>query len=213
MTISQVKEVIKGICAKRSNLVFMDKTSLLVDGVRVLGTTLWSDIPVERQRDVWRSLNDYNLISVDDAADRTGAGARLATPADTVAMFEDELAWLESELARAKAAGENCVVLTHHTPSKRGTSAPQFEHSPINCAFSSSLEHLFREKGTTLHTWIFGHTHYNNDFVMRGTRLVADQRGYVGMEPCRGYRNNAVLHVPLLTGGAAAAGAAMTRSS
>jgi predicted phosphodiesterase len=60
------KQKIQEICAHKDNLIFMDKKSVLVDGVRVLGTTLWSYIPPEMYVQIASFLNDYHMIYVQD---------------------------------------------------------------------------------------------------------------------------------------------------
>jgi hypothetical protein len=191
-TCDKVKDRVRQICSLRPNLIFMDKTSLLLDGVRVLGTTLWSDIPISRAAEVGRSLNDYHLIFVDDQ----GLTRKLCTD-DTGAWFRDEVSWIESEIQSSMAAGErNCIVLSHHTPSTRGTSDPMYDSSPIACAFSSNLTRLMRDGGTNVHTWCFGHTHYNNDFMLCGTRVVANQRGYFPSQVLTSYQPDMVVYVP-----------------
>jgi len=63
-SVDLVQERVKEACGQHPNLILMQKTSLLVDGVRLLGTTLWSKVPQERIRDVTHGLNDYAQIKV-----------------------------------------------------------------------------------------------------------------------------------------------------
>lgn len=44
-SIERTKEHLNEICSKVDNLHFMDRKSLLVEGVRVLGCTLWTSTP------------------------------------------------------------------------------------------------------------------------------------------------------------------------
>jgi hypothetical protein len=77
------------------------------------------------------------------------------------------------------AKGKKAIVLTHHTPTYRirGTSllaihpaAMDFQHSALvtgsGLAFSSSLEYMFKNKGTNVAVWAHGHTHYNDDKII-----------------------------------------------
>jgi hypothetical protein len=70
----------------------------------------------------------------------------------------------------------------------------------VNYGFASNLEHLFRRynaehtgsENSTLDAWIYGHTHHNGDTVIQGTRVVANQRGYMP-DVCAGYRADAFI--------------------
>jgi len=111
---------------------------------------LWSDVPEERKKAVGQGLNDYNLIEV-----KEGEKKRRIKVDDTNQWHKDELQWLKDEIAKAKVNNERVVVMTHHAPWMKGTSDPQFDESPINCAFSTDLSSLIDKPVTA---WIFGHT-------------------------------------------------------
>jgi predicted phosphodiesterase len=183
------KQKIKEICALRDNLIFMDKTSLLVDGVRVLGTTLWSYVPPEKVLAVANGLNDYHQIYVKDP--KTGESELLCVE-QSVEWFQDELQWLKEQIALAKQNGERVAVFTHHAPLVRGTSHPRFDNSPINSGFSSDLEAMM---GDPIDLWCFGHTHYSSDQVVKGTRVVSNQVGYIAMQEKSGFNPGMVVSV------------------
>jgi len=171
------KKKIQEICSKKDNITFLDKTSVLVDGVRVLGTTLWSNIPEKWKRDVYLGLNDYRCINVENQ--ETKENDRLSVE-QSVAWFQDELGWLKEQilLAREKQGKEKekVVIFTHHAPSMKRTSDPRYEGSPCNCAFATDLELLM---GGPVRLWCFGHTHFSSDQFINGTRVVSNQVGYI----------------------------------
>lgn len=134
--------------------------------------------------------------------------------ANTNKWHKASVSWLQKEIVKATDEQKNVLVLTHHTPSFRGTSSPQHEANPMgmSCGFSSDLEYLMgsrrkvrRAKGQTkseylpqyasLHTWCYGHTHYNNDQRIGSVRLVCNQRGYKG-HLTDGYSFSKVVEVP-----------------
>ena len=53
-------EWMRQTCSQRDNLHFMEKDSLVIEGVVILGTTLWSNIPDGMLKKAERSLNDYS---------------------------------------------------------------------------------------------------------------------------------------------------------
>jgi hypothetical protein len=115
---------------------FLDDDELVLEGVRFLGSTLWTDFNLfgagERKTaavDVAaRLLRDFSRIR------REEAGAALFTPADAAARFERHAAWLAARLA-APHHGPT-VVITHHAPSPRSIH-PRFADSLLNACFVS----------------------------------------------------------------------------
>ena len=49
--------------------------------------------------------------------------------------------------------------------------------SLLNACFVSDAEHLI--DGRLARLWIHGHTHDSSDYVLNGTRVVCNPRGYV----------------------------------
>eukprot|EP00475_Leptophrys_vorax_P037698 TRINITY_DN6532_c0_g2_i1.p1 TRINITY_DN6532_c0_g2~~TRINITY_DN6532_c0_g2_i1.p1 ORF type:complete len:317 (-),score=88.43 TRINITY_DN6532_c0_g2_i1:234-1070(-) len=174
-TVPKIKEKIEKICSQKPNLHFLDKKSIEIDGVRFIGTTLWSFVPQEHQLGVEMRLNDYRASFVvyepekDDEKptflqsikslfkknEDTKISEEKKTEklpyrnmrvTDTVAWHEDELAFIKSEVKIAKDKNQKAVVLTHHSPSMTGTSDPRFEGQPTNHAFSSDLDGLISSK-------------------------------------------------------------------
>lgn len=59
-SVEQTIDAVRQICAQRpEKLVLLHRSSLLVDGVRVLGTTLWSEGPEKDRQEVEMCLADY----------------------------------------------------------------------------------------------------------------------------------------------------------
>jgi hypothetical protein len=124
----------------------------------------------------------------------TGKRRRLKVD-DTNQWFKEELEWLKEEVEKAKQNGENVCILTHHAPLTTGTSAPGYEGSECNCAFSTDLQDLM---GGNVKLWGFGHTHYSSNQTCNGTLVVSNQLGYVGMSEKSGYSTEGSFDVPSL---------------
>jgi len=178
----------------------MDRNSLLMNGIRVLGCTLWSKIPKEGIKSCEAGLNDFRRIFVDD---QQGQSVQF-TPEICSMIFEEEFTWLQQEVMASKERNELVVILTHHTPSFWGTSHPSYGGDPqlvpgddgnrwMNCCFSTNLEE-FIQLNPHIKLWGFGHTHFNNDFLLHQTRIVSNQRGY-RFGPNEFYNPAFVVHV------------------
>jgi predicted phosphodiesterase len=153
----------------------LDNDEIVIDGVRFLGSTLWSDFMLfgdgdERAaaiEEAQRLMRDFSRIQVHDAA------SALFTPADSAALFERHAEWLDRRLD-APHAGPT-VVITHHAPSRQSIH-PRFAGSRLNACFVSDAERLVGAHRA--HWWIHGHTHDSFDYVLHGTRVVCNPRGY-----------------------------------
>jgi Icc-related predicted phosphoesterase len=155
-----------------TKVAILDNNSATIDGVRFIGTTLWTDfrlfsadpaIGMSHARD---AMSDYRVI-------RTEPDKRRLRPEDSAAMHAASLRWLVSELA--KPCNGPTVVITHHCPAL-GSCDPRFHDDPLCPAFASDLGKLIMSSQVRL--WVDGHTHYNHDYALGPTRIISNQRGY-----------------------------------
>lgn len=158
------------VASKESGVHLLDEDVLVIGGVRFLGCTLWTDFLLfgEAQKPLamlsgQQGLNDFRVI-------REGAGC--FTPARSIELHEQSLAWLKARLD--KPFDGKTVVVTHHLPSARSV-VDRFKDSLLSACFASELDYLFGK----MDLWIHGHTHDNLDYEANGTRVICNPRGYV----------------------------------
>ena len=169
-TLAELERLCEG-----THVHLLDDRELVLDGVRFLGTTLWTDFHLfgagERKSaamaEATRLLRDFSRITLSESA-----GAPF-TPEDSAALFERHAGWLETKLAEPHDGPT--VVITHHAPSPRSIH-PRFADSLLNACFVSDLERLAGVDRAQL--WIHGHTHDSFDYDLNGTRVVCNPRGY-----------------------------------
>jgi Icc-related predicted phosphoesterase len=156
--------------ARGSWVQVLDLDEVMLEGVRFLGATLWTDYLAfgrdhrpEAMDQAARFLNDHRLINRPYGF----------TPADALGCRERGRAWLEAKLA-TKRDGPT-VVVSHHAPSLLGTDV-KFRNDYLTGAFVSDLEELIKRYSPTM--WIHGHTHHCVREIVGKTRLVANQMGY-----------------------------------
>jgi predicted phosphodiesterase len=149
----------------------LDCTRTIIDGVRFLGCTLWTDYSLagtaERPAVIEgaRELNpDYQKIRF---------GARAMAPEDAIALCGRHRRWLEAELALPFSG--KTVAITHFAPHPRSI-APAYANHRANPGFVVDLEEAMGAPAL----WIHGHTHTRFDYRVRGTRVVCNPRGYPG---------------------------------
>jgi predicted phosphodiesterase len=156
--------------AHEDGIHLLDQDELILDGVRFLGATLWTDFDLfgqalraDAMRQAGRLVVDYHVVS-------NGAEGWLK-PDHTRRLHVDAVAWLAGKL-RQPFPGPT-VVVSHHAP-QRGSLAARFERSAISPAFVSNLDALMGPAAL----WVHGHTHDSFDYTVAGTRVLCNPRGY-----------------------------------
>jgi predicted phosphodiesterase len=173
-SIAGTRAELKRLCAG-TNVRLLDNDEAMLDGVRFLGTTLWTDFLVcgdgELQAaamgEACRFLHDFRIV-------RFGAkDERVFTPADAMALFDLNVQWLKGKVATPHDGPT--VVITHHAPSPRSIH-PRYAESLLNACFASDAEALVKASRAVL--WVHGHMHDCFDYWLGETRVVCNPRGY-----------------------------------
>jgi Icc-related predicted phosphoesterase len=128
-----------------------------------------------------RAMADYRVIRWRD----TG----MLSADDTRAIHQLQAAWLARELAHPWDGAS--VVVTHHLPHP-GSIHPRYEGDPLNPGFASDLSALVRDP---VKLWIHGHTHESMDYLVEGTRVVCNPRGYLPQEPNSAFDASLVVQI------------------
>lgn len=184
--------------AAGTQIHLLENEPTVIDGVRFLGTTLWTDfclLGAEQQDQMMRYarqvMTDYNTIHVttrhalgmeDSSPGHLGRLRKnLLTPRKTLSLHHESRDFLERELAREPDAlgivdtWRKTVAITHHAPSARSLIF-QEAWSRIDAAYASNLEGLIEQADL----WVHGHTHVVADYQLGAGRVVCNPRGYVG---------------------------------
>ncbi len=158
--------------AAKLQIHLLEKDEVIIDDVRFLGTTLWTDFEVEEpllpRQIAYRyangSMTDFSIV-------RYAEG--MLSAQDSHEFHKVARAWLTDRLAEPFAG--KTVVVTHHLP-HRASIDRQFHRDPLNPAFASHMPELVRPP---VNLWIHGHTHCSCDYEpVEGTRVLCNPRGY-----------------------------------
>lgn len=162
---------LRAVC-ERLGIHFLDRSTLEVDGVRLVGTTLWTDFDsialhlgmtevgaLLKQRDkAFKAANFY--LSKAEAT-------RHGQPFLAAEIREEALrcqAWLREALA-VPFDGPTAVI-THFAPSLR-SSDPRYGMTPGTAGFCNALDDLLPQA----QLWIHGHLHAPSDYLAKGVRV------------------------------------------
>lgn len=146
---------------------YMNCHERVINGVRVVGCTLWADMDIARARPM--CYNDFFSISTQPLA---GDPAEAWTPRHMRAMHQLHTGWLRKMLQRGPA-----LVVTHHAPVMGDSSPAAYRNSPGETFFASSVGD---ELGGLTLGWAFGHTHHAATLVRDGYTLWTNALGYAG---------------------------------
>lgn len=161
--------------AKDLGVHLLERSATEIDGVRFLGTTLWTDFELFGSAKSEESMSTASLYVEDFNCIVTSRGAptqpRKFTPSDAKREFDLSAAWLGSELACVDP--RRSIVVTHHAPHRLSVD-PRFSNDLLSCSFASDLTKLLgRSK-----FWIHGHMHNSSRYKVSGTEVVSNPRGY-----------------------------------
>ena len=156
--------------AALNGIHFLENESVEIDGVRFLGSTLWTDYRLRSNRTQRQLMENAQLRLNDHRLIRTGR--HIFTTQDALEQHEIARAWLKSELAKPFAG--KTVVITHHGPHPLSVH-PRYVGDQLSAAFVSDLSDLM--PGVDL--WLHGHVHDGFDYQVGRCRVVANPAGYV----------------------------------
>jgi predicted phosphodiesterase len=153
--------------SENSQVHYLEKNEWTYQGVRFLGCCLWTDYLLMgdrpgAMRKAASSLNDHRQIETH---------YRDFRPKDALIIHQESRAWLEEKLSEPFSG--KTVVVTHHGVHPNSI-AEEYQGKLLNPAFVSDLTPLMGKAAL----WIHGHVHNSFDYVINGTRVVANPRGY-----------------------------------
>ncbi len=195
---------LRATCA-RLGITWLERETWVHNGVRFVGTTLWSDYdaladappkrqpapghapdPLTRrlkQRDKALRAADFYLQKM-----QTQRDGRLF---DAAAMREEGLhsqAWLRAALAQPFDGPT--VVVTHFAPSLRSAD-PRYGLTPGTAGFCNALDDLLPHADL----WLHGHLHCAHDYRVGRCRVVANPLGYAQKDEQAAFQPGLLLSV------------------
>jgi predicted phosphodiesterase len=167
-----------------SNFILLDNDEVLIDNVRLVGGTLWTDFDDSNwfaMNHARRNMNDFYYISY---------AGRVLLPEDTVLEHKKTLSLITETVAKLHAGPT--VVVTHHLPHPLCVDK-RFAKSNLNPAFMSNLNAVIQDNDIAV--WCHGHTHSNVDVKVHGTRILCNPRGYAPHDLNAGFNENFTFEV------------------
>lgn len=165
----------------RLGITWLERESVVLQGVRFVGTTLWSDFDalapanngdpkalaqqLKAREKAFRAANFY----LRKTGGTLGGEPLVAAQVRELALTCQ--AWLHSAL-HVPFDGKT-VVVTHFAPSLHSAD-PRYGRNPGTAGFCNALE-AWLPLATA---WLHGHLHSPSDYCLGGCRVVANPMGY-----------------------------------
>lgn len=188
-SVDEFKTKLKQICDGFPNIVLMDNATYDLNNIKIIGTTLWSNIPNAYAEKIEPFLNDYHMI----IKNKNNENNKI-TVDDTNKWNVEALKFIEQEIKTDKP----CIVLTHHAPlscDEYATADPKYSFKMTNYAFHNNLLHLF---DFPIRAWLYGHTHYASSFKVNDIVVATNQLGYASEENNIRFNSYAYLNLNLI---------------
>lgn len=162
------------------NTFILQNESIVIDGVRFLGSTLWTEaVFKEEVTDVEIHFRgDFNYIK---SGRFYRIDPKLIEPKMlTINEWREENHFSKHWLDRTmRDSEEPCFVVSHYLPSIKSVHE-QFVSHPMTPMFTSDLEYMIQKREPLF--WIHGHTHSPANYSVGKTRILCNPRGYPSEE-------------------------------
>ena len=179
---------------ERLGLIWLERATRVLGGVRFMGTTLWADFdalaasaPTPEARTLarekaFRTANHYLRYA---AATR---GGQPFMAAEMRALSLECQQWLRAALA--EPFDGPTVAVTHFAPSLRSHD-PRYGLTPGTAGFCNALDDLL----PLADVWLHGHLHCAIDYRAGGCRVLANPLGYADKGEQAAFQPHFVLQV------------------
>ena len=163
-------------------ITILDNDVLDLNGVHLIGATLWSDFengsPVSMY-DCQRGMNDFRLIGSMDIKDMNYFNryqSRIFTPENAYNEHIKSKQYIKLQLERLK--DEKVVIMTHHGPTLKSLH-PSHVGNGLDGAYASDLSEIILDN-PSIKVWVSGHTHNPLNDCVGSCRLLSNPLGYRG---------------------------------
>lgn len=153
------------------NVFLLERDSIILDQVKFVGGTLWTDFMNLDAGVLYRApilMNDYSYIR--------GKNWEKVKSIHFYEVFEKTKSFIAKH-AKRDVENQTVVVVTHMAPSYRSVHQELISHPEHTPYYYSSLDGFIEEIDVDL--WLHGHTHGHSDYFIGKCRVICNPRGYM----------------------------------
>lgn len=169
--------------AIRSNVFLINNQTIQTDKLRLIFSTLWSQISPAAGFFIQKRIADFSAINFN---------GNLFTPDNYNHIHHQCKDFITQALTMA--AYTPTIVVTHHVPTFLHY-PPKYKRDILNEAFATELHELIEQ--SSIDYWLYGHHHFNTPpFNIGKTKMITNQLGYIKFMENTGFKNDAVIEIP-----------------
>lgn len=171
MDFSKIKELKDKLSNSIKNLYILDRSSIIVNNVCIVGCTLWSDLKVEIPKFIVKIHGINNSIYNNN--------------------YNLDLNYIKYMNDYCLKNNLKLLVITHYTPSYTliSDSKRNYKYSSL---YASDLDDFIKK--SNIHTWIYGHCHFNSNTYIGKTNVISNQKGK-NKDNVKNYNKNIILKI------------------
>lgn len=156
-TMEETNQFMEAYFQPFENISFLNNSYEYYDDTCFIGSVLWSHIDKPQY-----TINDVKMIPHLDVVKYNQ-------------LNQSCVDFLENAIHAHK--DKNCVVITHHMPSRSLIDVKYKDPIllPYNQWFACDMEHLFLPQ---IKSWIYGHTHMPSNKIIQGIHFLCNPKGY-----------------------------------
>lgn len=153
---------------------FLENQILEIEDVIFVGCILFTDFnlynnPFESMMYAVKRLNDFRYVQI-----LKNKKVKLITPSEQIIMHKKSLKLIEATCKNNP--NKKIIIVSHHAPSLKSVSGI-YKNDILSAAYASNLEDII-QKYDNLKLWCHGHMHENCDYILYGTRIICNPKGY-----------------------------------
>lgn len=154
MNYFQIKELIIKLKNSITNLYILDKSSLTINDFCIVGCTLWSNLQLNLPKFI---VKIHGMTSE-----------------SYLKHYINNIHYISYMNNYCKEKNLKLIVITHYVPSYNLLCNYKKENKYASL-YASNLDDFIRS--SNIHTWIYGHCHYNSNKYIGNTNMVSNQKG------------------------------------
>lgn len=182
--------------ASNLDIYFLENDEIIIDGVRFLGCTLWTNLNNFSLKDIessWKNMNDFRTIKAEqwwnNEKNKSKAFALMNpnfnmksfyqksfSPIIAYLLHKESITWLTKKLAESH---EKTVIVTHHAPTFFQLK-DEYVLADLQHSYCSDLSDFIAKNN--IDYWLHGHIHQRVDYMINKTRVMSNSVGYRGQK-------------------------------
>ena len=171
-----------------ANVHLLENETIQIGDVHFFGATFWTDM---NKRDpitlgvIENGMYDFRAIRHENGTIvKTAYGGEYYTnrfnPGYVAGVFKETVEKLKVFLD--EHVNDKVVVVSHHAPSPLSVHAKYINDFHMNFGYHSHLTEFIMDH-PQIKYWVHGHMHDPSNYLIDGTRVLSNPRGYKGEEP------------------------------